>query len=1174
MADFQPTAAQKAAIEARGGAVLVSAGAGSGKTKVLTERLMKYILDERDPANISSFVIITFTKAAAAELKGRITAELSRAASGENTSPETREYLRRQQVLCTQAQIGTIHSFCASILRENGHELALPPDFRILSDERADVIQERTLEKLLNERYGRMQDYPGFEELVNSVGVGRDDKKLAEFVKQLYKRMQCHAHPEKWAQARLDELRGEYSDVGETLWGKEILSYASATASYWADELERMLSVVREDPALSKIFLASLSEGAAGVRELERRTHLGWEAVREAPEISFPTLGRVRGYESELKVKIQDRRTACKKAMEKLKELFYADSEGLKAEMQQTTPAMEALLQLTLDFEKQFITEKRKVSGLDYNDLEHEAARLLIGEDGQPTDIARSIASRYTEIMVDEYQDVSLVQDAIFRAVSRDEKNLFMVGDVKQAIYRFRLADPQIFNKKYNNFKVHGTEEPGEASKIFLRENFRSGKEILNAANAVFSRCMSSVLGEVDYDENASLIFGAKGREEAQPIPELVLFAQPLDEDSDTDKTSFEAACVARKIRQLVAAGTVTEDGKRRSIEYGDIAILLRSANKVGKVYCRELNARGIPAVMEQGGNFFREREITFLMAMLRIMDNPAQDVALIEALSSPVFSFSADELAEIRACSRDDNFWEALRIYAQDHPKADAFLRKLNAFRSVAPDRDAEQLIRMLVTETDILPVCSAMADGRRRIANILQMIRIAQRFEKDGTYGLHRFVLWLEKLEKKNTEQSVPVNVGSAVRILTVHKSKGLEFPVVFLCDTARQFNRNDSKEAVLIHPELGLGPKLVDTRQHTIRPTLARKAIELRMKREMLSEEMRLLYVALTRAKDRLFITAVNKDPYKYVENKRNLLPFSGGTFEAETLASAQSPADWLTMAALADDGENLALHIENGSSEEEPDAAAAENKKIGGTRLLPVLERNLNFVYPYAGAEQLPSKVTATELKHMEENEDAESAVLVKSGKERQIFLTPDFFRENKPAAGAERGIATHLALQYMNPEKAESESGVRGEIERLREKRFLSVRQAQAVNIGAIAELFRSSLGQRIRAADRVWREFRFSLLCGAGELLHTGSGEEILLQGVVDCCIEENGKLVVIDYKTDSVHTEEQLQQRCALYESQIRAYAMALSRIFSMPVKESVLYFLSCGRAVTIENI
>ena len=1173
MADFQPTPAQKAAIEARGGAVLVSAGAGSGKTKVLTERLMKYILDEHHPASISSFVIITFTKAAAAELKGRITAELSRAASGENISSEKREYLRRQQALCTQAQIGTIHSFCASILRENGHELALPPDFRILSEERAAAIQERTLEKLLNERYEKMRDYPGFEELVNSVGVGRDDKKLVEFVLQLYNKMQCHAHPEKWAQERLNELRGEPGDVGETLWGKEILSYVSASASYWSEELERMMAVVRDDPDLNKIFLASLSETAAGVRELERRTHLDWETVREAPEISFPKLGTVRGYESELKEKIRNRRDACKKTMAKLQNLFYADSEVLKAEMRKTTPAMEALLQLTLDFEKQFIAEKRKISGLDYSDLEHEAARLLIGEDNQPTDIAESIAARYTEIMVDEFQDVSLVQDAIFRAVSREEKNLFMVGDVKQAIYRFRLADPEIFNRKYHDFKIHGTEEPGEASKIFLSENFRSGREILDAANAVFTRCMSSTLGEVDYDENAALIFGAKDRDLKQPVPELDLFALPLDEDNDTDKNAFEAACVARKIRQLVASGTVTEDGKPRSIQYGDIAILLRSANKVGKVYCRELNARGIPAVMEQGGDFFKEREITFLMAMLRLMDNPARDVALIEALSSPVFSFSADELAEIRSCSRSGSFWEALRLYAQDHPKADDFVRKLYTFRSVVPDKDAEQLIRMLVTETDILPVCSAMPDGRRRIANILQMIRIAQRFEKDGTYGLHRFILWLEKLEKKNTEQSVPMNGGSAVRILTIHKSKGLEFPVVFLCNTARQFNRSDTLSAVLIHPELGLGPKLVDKEQHTASPTLARKAIELRMKRENLSEEMRLLYVALTRARDMLFITAVDKDPNKLVENKRALLPFAGGKIEAETLASAQSPVDWLTIAALADEGQHLALHIENGTPEEEADTSASENKKADGSRLLPVLERNLSFVYPYIGAEQLPSKITATELKHMEDHEDSESAELVKPGKERQIFLKPDFFRENKPAAGAERGIATHLALQYMNLEKADSESSVREEIERLREKRFLSVRQAEAVDAAAIAKLFSSPLGQRIRSADRVWREFRFSLLCDAGELLHIGSGEKILLQGVVDCCIEENGELVIIDYKTDNIHTEEQLQQRCSLYESQVKAYTMSLCRIFSMPVKESVLYFLSCGRTVTIEN-
>ena len=1178
MPDFKPTPSQKEAIEARGGAVLVSAGAGSGKTKVLTERLMKYILEEG--TDIDRFVIITFTKASASELRSRIKTELSRAAACApegNAGAEFKARLRRQQALCDKAQIGTIHAFCASLLRENGYELDLPSGFTILSDERALAIREKTLEKLLDESYRKMKSLPGFEALVNSAGVGRDDTKLAELILQLYDKMQCHERPELWAERCVASLKGEVGDVGETVWGKAVLSSVSTAAHYWAAEFDAMMAAIRDDTRLRDAYMDSLSQTADCLREFARSTELGWDAARNAPEILFPKLkGVSKDYWPELTEKIKKRRDKCKDAVKNLRKFFYADSAMLEEEMRRTAPAMEALLNLTIAFKNRFSTEKRRLSGVDYSDLEHLAAQLLVGEDGEPTALAQSIASRYTEIMVDEYQDVSKVQDTIFRAVSRNGKNLFFVGDVKQAIYRFRLADPQIFNDKYRKYAIHGTESPGMPSKILLRENFRSGREIINAVNAVFSCCMSSTLGDVDYDEHAALIFGAADRQKAVPLPELDLFSLPDEDDSaGNDRHAFEAACVAREIEKLRATGTVTDGDGCRPIRYGDIAILLRSANTVGKVYSRELAARGIPSVMEQGGGLFSAREAAFLMDMLRVMDNPGRDVALIGALASPFLNYSADELAAIRSSSAAGSFYDAFQQYAKEHPKAEQFLQQLKAFREAAPELNAERIVRMLIMETELLPVCNAMPDGKVRVANLSRMIRIAQRFEKEGTYGLHRFVLYLEKLEKKNTEQPAAAPADSAVQILTIHKSKGLEFPIVFLCDTARKFNLSDSRANVLVHPELGLGPKLVDLEEHTSKPTFARKAIDMRMKQETLSEEMRLMYVALTRAKERLFITAAIKDPESFIAKQSLHLPFSGNKPEPEALASAQRPVEWFTVAALADQGEHLILRTLYAENAEPAERAEPVASAIGNQALLEKLKANLGFVYPHAEASLLPSKITATELKHAlaQEEEDAEAAKLLPVSKKKRSFRLPDFYRKDTPATGTERGIATHLALQYMDLSKAATADGVSGEIRRLRDEQFLSQRQAEAVNVGAIVELFNSGLGQRMRRADRIWREFRFSLLCDAGELLQRGSGEEILLQGVVDCCMEEDGELVIIDYKTDNVHTEEQIAQRSSLYESQIKAYALALSRIFSKPVRESVLYFLSCGRTVTIKS-
>ena len=1160
MAEFRPTAAQSAAITARGSTVLVSAGAGSGKTKVLTERLMGYITDEQRPADLDSFLIITFTRAAAGELRGRIMDELAARLARE---PGSRR-LRRQSALCQRAQIGTIHSFCAALLRENSHLAQISPDFKIADDDRAQAMKAAALERVLEARYAAGADNADFLLLADTAGAGRDDSRLAALVLSLHEKMQCHARPEDWAAKQVALLSAEAQDAGDTPWGREILSAAADNARYWSAELDALMAAMAGNEKISKAYLPSVSESAAQIRELVRCLEAGWDSARACLPVEFPRLGALRNSpDAQLSDRIKLRRDACKKAMAAIEAALGAPSEKLVGDMRRTSPAMRALLTLTLDFDAEYSRAKRRAGLVDYSDLEHMTAKLLTLPDGSPSELAARLSARYTEVMVDEYQDVSQVQDAIFKAVSNEGQKLFLVGDVKQSIYRFRLADPEIFTQKYVTFADAENAAPGAPRRIILQENFRSRREILDCANAVFSACMSRRLGDIDYDAAAELKYGARYDGDA-PVPELLLLETGGAQDDDAerpDKTALEARLVGREILRLMSSGMRVGE---RPLEYGDITLLMRSANSVGGIYRRELAAMGIPVAAGQGGGFFDSVEISGVVSLLAVTDNPHQDIPLIAVLRSPAFGFTAEELAQIRAADKDGDFYTALNCRAKEDERCRAFLEKLARLRALAPDLTAAELVWQIIDGLDLLAVCSAMADGAARRANLLELLELSKRFDATGYRGLHRFVLWLRQLNERGEEPPSGASGGAAVQIMTVHKSKGLEFPVVFLCDTARRFNRQDSRDTVLVHPQLGLGAKVTDAARRIEYPSLARNAIRLRLEREMLSEEMRLLYVALTRPRERLYITAAVKDPQQLIEKSSAAVT---RPMASEVLAAASAPVNWLIYAALADGERHLKMRIctpgaapgaeEEAPVEIPPDTDAAQE-----------LAHALSFTYAHADASALPSKITATELKGRAAPDEDAQTILPR--RERQ-FALPDFARAGRPVTGAERGVATHLALQCMDFEKTGTRAEIEEEIARLREQRFLSEREAAAVDAAAIYALFASPLGRRMRQADAVHREFKFSLLCPAEDVFGTAAGEELLLQGVVDCCIEENGRLCIIDYKTDAVRTDADIAQRSAYYTGQLRAYAAALTRIFGMEVSDCVLYFLAAGKTVKI---
>lgn len=598
-------------------------------------------------------------------------------------------------------------------------------------------------------------------------------------------------------------------------------------------------------------------------------------------------------------------------------------------------------------------------------------------------------------------------------------------------------------------------------------------------------------------------------------------------------------------------------------MEYGDIAILMRSKTNAA-VFRRELTMAGIPVEAGQSGGFYTAAETSALMSMLAVIDNPHQDIPLIAVLRSPAFNFSPDELGSIRTADRKSDLYTALRKRAEEDGRCRRFLATLNELRELAPDTPVSRLIWQVTDQLDLLALCSAMSDGPMRRARLMYLCQLAGSFESEGYKGLHSFILWFRRMAEKGDEPNLSSGTGSAVSIMTIHKSKGLEFPVVFLCDYSRRFNNRDTMKAVLVHPELGCGSKVTDTRLGVKYPSLAYNAIKQRLTREMYSEELRVMYVALTRARERLYVTAALNDPEKKLSELSSRLSLP---MPAKLLSNVSTPFDWLIYAHLASP-DKLGCSIVPTAGQE-----GSEEKTLVTAPADPAVEaelaRRLSFVYPHSHAESLPSKITATELKGAAE-EDNEAVSI--APRERRPFTLPDFARRDKKPSGAERGTATHLVLQYMDFSRAADVEGVEQEIERLRSQRFISDRDASAVDAKAIAELFASPLGERLLSAKELHREFKFSLLCPAEELYPDAAGESLLLQGVVDCYMAEPDGLVIVDYKTDYVKTAQQLQERAAFYAGQVRAYAKALERIEGKRVKECVLYFLSAAKAVSIK--
>lgn len=1163
------TPQQEIAVNNRGGKLLVSAAAGSGKTKVLVDRLLSYLTNGSDPANLDEFLIITYTKAAASELRGKIAEKLTQRIAQE---PENL-HLQKQMQRLYLAKISTVHGFCSDVLREYAYKLDIPADFRVADENECLQIRREVMETLLDEAYEKAEEDADFRAFVDSQGLGRDDRLVPEIVQKVFDSARCHLDPEGWLDGCLSFADTEgVRDAGETVWGAYLMEDLFSYLDMQLPVMEACARQLGENPELAKAA-GNLTQTLRQLESLrESRT---WDEIVERKNLDYGRLVFPRkNMDLELAERVKAVRNACRKGVERKLRSFSDPSGKILEDLEQSADGTRGLVALVREFSRRYQAVKRSRRILDFGDLEHRMLDLLLGKNrGGITAAAMEIGERFREIMVDEYQDSNGVQDAIFDALSRKKQNCFLVGDVKQSIYQFRLADPGIFLRKYRDYAPADSAGPGEGRKVLLSHNFRSGAEVIEGVNAVFEDCMSPKVGGLRYTQEEALREGVPHTPLGGPGVEL--YALEIREDTYAE----EAAFAAEKIQSMLEKKTLIrgKDGLV-PVRPEDIVILLRSPGSVGSRFQRALEERGIPCCTGGGTDLLRTEEVGTLRSLLRTVMNPRQDIPLVSTLASPVFGFTADDLAALRSVDKRGAVYDVLTRW--DNPKADRFLNVLNTLRVDAGRIPLSRLLERCLLLTRLDSVYAAMPGGTAKLSNLRSFFRLASEFEMGNTRDLGQFLEYLDSREEKGliTESA---DTGG-VTIMSIHKSKGLEFPVVFLCGLSREFNTESLRAQILCDQQLGLGLSVADSINRIRYPSIAKRAISVKMAAQGLSEELRVLYVAMTRAKDRLVMTYASRNLEADLKNIALRKDYDHG---ALLCADAQCPGDWVMLTAMGrteagqffalaecntgTNGSDYPWKIEVTQASDEASGAAISGEKPAGMPegALERLESALSFHYAHIAATQAPSKQTATGRKGRDKDEEAAEDTRQQARPWNQ-WRKPSFFPGE--AGGKTYGNAIHRAMQYLPFERCADEDSIRKEVQNLVDRKLLTAEEGSLVNCGKIAAFFQTALGQKLLGGVNCIREFKFSILDSAEHYGDSLEGEWVLLQGVVDCALLEEDGITVIDFKTDAV-TEDTLAAVAERYRGQIMTYCDALSRIYEMPVKERYLYFFRLNRFVAV---
>lgn len=1257
------TTEQQQVIDLRNRNILVSAAAGSGKTAVLVERIVKIITDKNHPVDIDHLLIVTFTNAAAAEMRERIGNAIEKALDEQPGN----EHLLRQLTLIHNAQITTIDSFCLYVVRNHFHEIDLEPNFRIGDEGELKLLREDVLGRVLEQNYEEPSE--AFSDFVEGYASGRTDAALNEMILQLYEFSRSYPWPEKW----LDSFVGIYRiENREELDRAEWLAPLTENICFVLKDCEQLLkqalAITQQDdgPDMYEKAVQSDLEKYEGLSRLTSFCELSGALS----DIKYDRLASSRGFEGDpdkLEL-VKSLREQAKDVVKKLcKQYFFCSPEMMIEQLERTEPMLEEVVRLTKQFADEFAAAKRRKNLADFHDVEHFALQILVDEETEKAKkTAEEFRDTFEEIMIDEYQDSNEVQETLLRSISREERgenNIFMVGDVKQSIYRFRLARPELFMKKYDSYSL----EESTTQRIDLHKNFRSREEVLTCTNDIFYKIMVRSLGNVEYDAEAALYPGASYPVSADFTPEILLADSndELLEDTElSDKKTLEAKIVAEEIRHLMKTQPVTNKatGELRAARYSDIVILLRSLSGWADSLVEVLNGNGIPAHTVSSTGYFSTVEVQTVLSMLRLLDNPRQDIPMAAVLRSPMAGLTDEELAVLRLEDGSVPFHEAVLelaegLYEEDgqkeisdseadrkqgrnadektenhieitaHRKLLKFYKKYKQLRQLVPDTPIHELIEIILRETGYGHYVAAMPAGNRRTANLNMLLEKAAAYEKTSYKGLFHFVRYIDELQKYDVDFGEADMVGEnedVVRIMSIHKSKGLEFPIVIVSGMGKNFNKQDTRSKMVLHPELGIGLDYMDGKKRIKSPTIAKKAIAKQIDLENLGEELRVLYVALTRAKEKLILTGTLKDAPEKLEffrQQANLSKAADRPLSYLTREGASGYLDWILPAVLSygdkypvrivEAAELVLDEVENQLEKNENLTERIGEIEAADTQLVGQLKQRFSQRYPYQTDILRKNKYSVSELKHraMRERFEAEQEETVPAFLEEPVTPTIPLFIQREESVeqetanrGALRGTAVHRVMECYD---FASEKSVHEQMEAMEKEEKIIADMRALVKEQIVADFVSSETGKRMALAQRggaLYREKPFVMGFTEEELENYGFGADsntdsceniyektdsdqekeeqkrirheedlTLIQGIIDVFWIEKDGIVLLDYKTDRVQQAKELIDR---YETQLKLYADVLERVFGarkLKVKEILIYSFSLEKLITL---
>ena len=1166
------------AITARGGSVIVSAAAGSGKTAVLVERVIRLITDTENGVDADRLLVVTYTRKAAAELKSRLKEALTDCIRKDPSNA----FLLRQQSLLSKAHISTVDSFCMSLCKEYFYLLDIDRNIRIADTGELSVMRGDAMRLTLDLLYEKKD--PKFHALVETFASARDDSKLENNIYQLYDFLRSHPFPDRWLKEKLSYYT-DFNDVADSVWGKIISEYTREAADYLTLLYERAVDAISLDEKLyDKMFPLFDTYRVFCERLQKAASEQGWNDIRDIL-LSFDQgrLSTPRGYaDNPYKIAAASARDLFKDTVKTLQKLYAQEEAMCLYDIERLKDFAEQIFSAVTLFEEHYAMLKKENSVADYADIEHWVLSLILDKDtSEPTPVAREIGSRFDYIMVDEYQDANEVQDTIFKTVSRNEENLFVVGDVKQSIYGFRQAMPELFLKRKNTAYLYHRERPTFPAKIILEKNFRSDSEVLSAVNYFFTKLMSPAVGDIEYNEEEQLVAGAEYAPQAEPAIEYYV----VDKEGvgEEDAAIAEARYIAERIHQMVAEGYPVKDGDGyRPATFSDFSVLMRNLSSYGAVYREVFELYGLHTHTESSAGFLGAREIMLMTNFLRVINNPALDIELLSVVMSPVFGFDEDDLARIRIGLRKGSLYAAITLDAeQGNQKSRAFLNELEYYRRLSATMPLYRLITVIFERSSFTSIISASDSSGYAMNNLRLLLDYARAFEQNTRRGLSSFVNYLDRLMEDGSD--LPAAAGESggdfgVEMMTVHASKGLEFPIVFLANTARKFV-SDSSKAVLLHSRYGYAQKLYDPALSASFNTMPRNALAMEKRRGEMSEELRVLYVAMTRAKQKLIMLATPSRPAgtyiagvaKKLAGQREISPFA--------VRSVSALSDWLTMCALLHpDGEPLREYAgvsvdcdkqadfrltcgvidqpfdDDVDESDNADTAVTEENRA----VIDELILHAEYVYPYEGLSGLPVKVAASSLAHRMTEEAYDRHL------DRPAFL------QGEKLTSAEKGTALHAFMQYAD--FAAAREDIEAQLQLLTDEGYLTQAQADSVDIEKARSFIDSELVTRCLNADKVYKEYRFNIRIPANrvdpEIEESLSEETVILQGAVDLAFVEDGELVIVDYKTDRVKAPEELAER---YASQLLLYKDAMEECLSLPVKECLIYSIRHSKEVAV---